>query len=82
MISKGVLIVNPTGADHSVIIPSNADQHMLTADELETKKIQLNGETLKLKSNGTQPAISGKKIQAGEVTIPPHSILFLSFKNI
>jgi len=77
-----VLIVNPTDAEHSVTIPSNAEQYMLTADELETKTIKLNGEILRLKHDETLPDIKGKKVNAGEVKLPPHSILFLSFKNI
>ena len=55
---------------------------MLTADELETKTIKLNGEILRLKHDETLPDIKGKKVNAGEVKLPPHSILFLSFKNI
>ncbi len=35
---KAVLIVNPTGADYSVIIPSNAEQYMLTADDWKQKQ--------------------------------------------
>lgn len=77
-----VLIVNPTDAEQSVTIPSNAEQYMITADELEAKTIKLNGDILKLKPGETLPDIKGKKIKAGEVKLPMHSILFLSFKNI
>ena len=76
-----VLIVNPTGAEHSITIPSNAEQYMLTADGIEAKTVKLNNDILKLKPDETLPDIRGKKIKAGEIKLPPHSILFLSFKS-
>jgi hypothetical protein len=81
--SKGiaVLIVNPKDSECSIEIPTNAEKYLLTADELQTKTIKLNGKVLKLESDETLPAIRGEKIKAGEVQLPPHSILFLSFIN-
>jgi heparanase len=82
--SKGiaVLIVNPKDSEFSVEIPANAEKFLLTADELQTKTVKLNGEVLKLNSDETLPPVKGEKIKAGEVHLPPHSILFLSFKSI
>jgi hypothetical protein len=65
-----------------VNIPSSAEQYTLTANELQTKKIQLNGEDLALTANDELPVIKGKAIKAGNITIPPHSITFLTFKSI
>jgi hypothetical protein len=82
--SKGglaVLIVNPKDSECSIDIPANAEQYLLTADELQTKTVKLNGTVLKLNSNETLPEIKGKKIKAGEVQLPAHSILFLSFRK-
>lgn len=75
-----VLIVNPKESGYSIEIPTNAVKYLLTAEELQTKTIKLNGEVLKLKPDGTSPSIKGEKIKAGEVRLPPHSILFLSFE--
>jgi len=75
-----VLIVNPKESGYSIEIPTNAVKYLLTAEELQTKTIKLNGEVLKLKPDGTSPSINGEKIKAGEVRLPPHSILFLSFE--
>ncbi len=82
--SKGmvVLIINTRDSELSVLIPSSAEQYMLTAEELQTKRIRLNGEELKLTANGELPEIKGEKIKAGELQLPPHSILFLTFKKI
>lgn len=76
-----VLIVNPKDTECSVNIPSKAEQYLLTADELQTKTVKLNGTVLKLNSDDTMPEIKGKKIKAGEVLLPAHSILFLSVKK-
>ncbi|KPK84927.1 MAG: hypothetical protein AMS27_08695 [Bacteroides sp. SM23_62_1] len=77
-----VLIVNPKDAESSIEIPANAEQYLITADELLTKTVRLNGEVLELKSDEELPGLKGKKITAGEVQLPPHSIMFLSFKDI
>ena len=81
--SKGiaVLIINTTDADSSVKIPTSAEQYLITADELQTKTIKLNGEELQLTANGELPEIKGQKLKAGVVCLPPQSILFLSFKK-
>lgn len=76
-----VLIVNPKDSECAVNIPVKAEQYLLTADELQTKTVKLNGTVLKLNSDDTMPEIKGKKVNAGEVQLPPHSILFLSVKK-
>ncbi|MDQ3847302.1 MAG: hypothetical protein M3342_25285, partial [Bacteroidota bacterium] len=58
------------------------EQYMLTATELQTKKIQLNGQDLALTANDQLPVIKGKAIKAGVIQIPPHSITFLTFSQI
>jgi hypothetical protein len=81
--SKGiaVLIVNPKDSECSVEIPAKAEKYLLTSDEdLQTKTVKLNGRVLKLKPDETMPDIKGEKIKAGEVQLPAHSILFLTFK--
>jgi heparanase 1 len=81
--SKGiaVLIVNSKDSECSIEIPAKAEKYLLTADELQSKTIKLNGEELKLNSDETLPDIKGEKIKVGEVQLPPHSILFLSIKK-
>jgi len=76
-----ILIVNPKDSEYSIEIPAKAEKYLLTAEELQTDTIKLNGEVLKLKPDETLPDISGEKIKAGEVQLPPLSILFLSFKK-
>ncbi|WP_319590759.1 hypothetical protein [uncultured Draconibacterium sp.] len=77
-----VLIVNPKETETFIEIPAKAQQYLLTADDIMSKTVNLNGEVLKLKSDDKLPKITGKVLNAGEITIPPYSIIFLSFKNL
>jgi hypothetical protein len=75
------LIINTRDSEFSFEIQSNANQYLLTADELLTKTVKLNGEALRLTPDDTLPEIKGKEIKEGEVIIPAHSIMFLSFNS-
>lgn len=79
---KTVLILNTTDKETNMIIPSSASQYLLTADELTTKKVKLNGQELRLTANDEVPKLLGKKIKAGTITLPVHSIMFLTFDKI
>ena len=74
--------MNPNDSEYSIEIPAKAEKYLLTAEEdLQTKTIKLNGVLLKLNPDETMPDIKGEKIKSGAVQLPPHSILFLSFKH-
>jgi hypothetical protein len=77
-----VLVVNPKDDETSFHIPADAAQYMLTADDILSKEVKLNGEVLQLNPDGTLPEIQGKRVQAGEFVMPPKSILFLTFSNL
>jgi hypothetical protein len=85
-----VMIVNPKNSECSISIPAKAEQYLFTGDELQpetvnellTKTVKLNGKVLELNPDETLPELKGEKIKAGEVQLPPYSIVFLSFKNI
>ena len=77
-----LLIVNTLNTATPVNLPFNAEQYTLTANELQTKKVQLNGQDLALTANDQLPVIKGKAIGAGVIQIPPHSITFLTFSQI
>ncbi len=74
-----VMIVNPKEEQTSIKIPAKAEKYLLTADEILSKSVKLNGEVLKLNADDTLPEINGEKIKAGQVVIPGQSILFLTF---
>jgi hypothetical protein len=76
-----LLLVNPKEAETSFQIPAQAIQYLLTADDILSREVKLNGEVLKLNPDDTPPEIQGKRIAAGEVVIPSQSILFLTFSK-
>jgi hypothetical protein len=55
------------------------DRYSLAADKLESPSVRLNGQTLHLGSNDELPALRGATVPAGATTLPPASIIFLTF---
>jgi heparanase 1 len=76
---KSVLILNTNEKATVVTIPAEAVQYLLTASELITKKVELNGVELKMAADDNLPTIQGKKVKKGPIVLPAHSILFLEF---
>lgn len=79
---RSVLVINTNDNETSVVIPAGATHYLLTADELMTKKVKLNGQELKLTANDEVPTLKGQKVKAGKVALPAHSILFLTFEKL
>jgi len=79
---RSVLVINTNDNETSVVIPAGATHYLLTADELMTKKVKLNGQELKLTTNDEVPTLKGQKVKAGKVALPAHSILFLTFEKL
>ncbi|MCB0688532.1 MAG: hypothetical protein KDC53_18460, partial [Saprospiraceae bacterium] len=77
---KTVLILNTLNESTMISLPASAKQYLLTADELLTKKINLNGEELQLRVNDALPDIKGTTVKKGDLSLPPYSIVFLTFK--
>lgn len=76
-----LLVLNTNKVSSKINIPSKGKQYTLTSNELQGNSVQLNGEDLKLSDDDVLPAITGKKINAGNVEIPPASITFITFEN-
>lgn len=76
----GVLVVNYQDTEHAIEVPQGAEQYLLTADDVLSKKVKLNGKVLELSANDQLPEIKGKKIKAGKVVLPAHSIMFLAIE--
>jgi len=73
------LVINTRDSEFTFEVPTEAKQYLLSADELITKNVMLNGQTLKLNPDGSLPEIIGKEMSAGKVNMPAQSIMFLSF---
>lgn len=78
---KTVLILNTNKTAKSVTIPTNANQYLLTADDILSKKVNLNGAELNLNSNDELPIIKGKSVKKGNLELPAQSIMFLTFNK-
>jgi hypothetical protein len=79
---RAVLVVNTNDKNTSIEVPSGGKIYLLTADELLTKKVKLNGKELILTKDDTIPAIKGETLKKGSVQLPAHSIAFLTFSKI
>jgi heparanase len=78
---KAVLILNTNANIAALEVPLGGKMYLLTADELLTKKVKLNGKELKLDEKNDLPSIKGEKMKSGLIQIPAKSIVFLEFKK-
>jgi heparanase 1 len=65
----------------SITLPSSADFYTLSAQQLDARKVQLNGQELKLQGQDALPDLQGRSVPAGAVELPPASITFLAIKE-
>ena len=61
-----------------VTLPVPSQRYTLSADDLQTAKVKLNGTLLRLGSGGVMPALSGIETPPGPVTLAPATITFLT----
>jgi heparanase len=74
-----LLVINADrAAGASLATPIASERYTLSAADLTSKQIQLNGKDLKLGTDDALPALPGAKTQSGIVTFPPASITFLA----
>ena len=58
-----------------------ANRYTLTAQNLEEKRVQLNGSELRLSANDDLPPLAGLPTQSGRLTFAPASITFLTMPD-
>ena len=63
----------------SINLPMAGDRYSLTAEKLESPSVKLNGSTLHLGSDDKLPALHGAAVKAGDLTLQPATITFLTF---
>jgi hypothetical protein len=74
-----LLAINADRTDsYRLEVPLESSRYTLTARELTDTAIELNGSELKLNSGSDVPSLAGASTPAGEVTLTPASITFLS----
>ena len=57
----------------------SGERYTLTADELQSKTVRLNGDILQLAADGTLPRPVGRPVSKGPLPLPPTSISFVAF---
>lgn len=67
------------GSSHTLEIPAKANRYTLTSAELESKTVALNGRELKLGSGDSLPNLKAQPVKAGQLSLAPASITFLTF---
>lgn len=65
----------------AIRLPAAADRFTLTADDLTSASVQLNGKQLHVSSDGSLPAIAGERVPAGKVELAPASATFLTIPS-
>ena len=66
-------------AAQSLMIPKGAESFTLTAADLLSTKVEMNGSELKLGAGDQLPVMKGTNVPAGQVAFAPASITFLAF---
>lgn len=61
----------------TLVIPAKSEKYTLTANELLSSTVSLNGKVLNESAGGTLPALEGVKTPAGNIILPPASITFI-----
>ena len=68
-------------ASHALAASLPSDRYTLTARDLLGPSVELDGSELKLGAHDDLPNITGKQIDAGQMTLAPASITFFVFPN-
>lgn len=77
-----VLVIN-ADRQHAfdLTLPVESQRYTMTARQLATQTIQLNGKTLALSRDGELPQITGEATRAGRISFGPTTITFLTIPN-
>jgi hypothetical protein len=76
-----VLAINTGEAPAIMTLSTAADRFTLTANELQSRTVMLNGEVLEPRGDGSVPRLRGRSQSAGQTSLPPTSISFLAFPD-
>jgi heparanase len=74
-----VLTINAAKTPQDMSAPMDGDRYTLSAKELESRAVQLNGRDLQAGTDGSVPSIAGAPVRAGRFVVPATSITFLTF---
>jgi heparanase 1 len=65
-------------AAHTLQLPLGSMLYVLSAPELLSRTISLNGATLDLTTDGSFPKLTGKSVPSGDLTLASETITFIA----
>jgi heparanase 1 len=68
-------------SSHTLQVPLSGELYALSAPELLSKNVLLNGTTLELNADGSVPKFEGKPVMSGELSLAPRTITFLALPH-
>jgi heparanase 1 len=68
-------------SEHTLQVPLSGTLYTLSAPELLSKTVLLNGTPLELTADGSIPKLAGKPVMPGELSLPPRTIAFLALPH-
>lgn len=74
-----LLAINAGRRPAAIRLPLASERYTLTARGLESRRVQLNGRTLRLGADSTLPPIRGRRMRPGRVALPRRSSSFFAF---
>jgi hypothetical protein len=72
-----LLVINASSSQQILNIPKTSQRYTLTAPQLDSRNVQLNGRVLDLQANDTLPPMDGKQSPAGNIVFSSQSITFV-----
>jgi heparanase len=72
-----LLVINASSSQQILNIPKTSQRYTLTAPQLDSRNVQLNGRVLDLQANDTLPPMDGKQSPAGDIVFSSQSITFV-----
>jgi hypothetical protein len=73
------LAINAGAAAAAIELATTGERYTLTADELQSRAVRLNGEILETAADGAVPRLRGRSVSRGPLALPPTSITFITF---
>ena len=79
-VSGGIalLAINASSHPQTIDISKASQRYTLSAQQLDSRNVQLNGRILELQPDDTLPVMNGAKTPAGRMTLDSQSITFLA----
>jgi heparanase len=76
-----LLAINASSNAQQMDLGKASERYTLSAQQLDSRSVQLNGRTLELQSSGNLPAMKGAKAPSGRMTLDAQTITFLAIPN-